>query len=93
MNFDRQIRLVFHAVVGRDDLYVPIVRPVLGLASQQLMLIYADGSLDAPRTRREALPAVRQAVEDLQNDLNQSNESRTILGHARDLIEGLGIRD
>jgi hypothetical protein len=68
MDFDRNIRMVFHAIIGNDQLKLPIVRPVLGLASQQLLLLYVYGTLDDPKTSREALPGVRRAVQEIQGE-------------------------
>ena len=69
MDFNHRVNMVFHAVVGREDFQIPILKPILGLASQQLMLIYVDGPLSNPRTTRQALPGLKQAVDELQRDL------------------------
>ena len=68
MDFDHNLRMVFHAIFGNDQFQLPIVRPVLGLASQQLLLLYVFGTLDNPRTSREALPGVRRAVQEIQGE-------------------------
>ena len=66
VGFDKQIRLTFHAMVGRNENRMPVLKDVLGGASKQIMLIHAEGSLDQPALRREAFPGVNQALQQLQ---------------------------
>jgi hypothetical protein len=66
VDFDRQIRLTFHAMVGRNENRLPVLKDVLGGASKQIMLIHAEGTLDQPSLRREAFPGVNQALQQLQ---------------------------
>ncbi len=74
MNFDRQIDLTFHSIVGRTEHQVPILRSVLGEASQQIMQIHVAGTIDNPTTRSEAFPRVSQAIQKLQADFQKSRE-------------------
>ncbi|HEX4147465.1 MAG TPA: AsmA-like C-terminal domain-containing protein, partial [Pirellulales bacterium] len=69
INFNRQLHLTFHAMVGPNRRRIPLVGDLLGGASQQIMLIHADGSLDQPALRREAFPGVNQAWQQLQAEL------------------------
>jgi hypothetical protein len=71
MSFDRQLDLTFHAMVGRDDanFQIPILRNVIGEASQQIMQIRVTGSCDEPLTRSEAFPGVNQALQALQAEM------------------------
>jgi hypothetical protein len=87
MDFDRNIRMVFHAIVGRGRLEVPILKPVLGMASKQLMLIYVHGTLDNPQTTREALPGVRRAVQGLEAELTQPPEEKSMFRKTRDWFD------
>jgi hypothetical protein len=68
MDFQSAIRLTFYTTVGRGDLELPIINQVFRGASQQLMLIHVDGTLQKPETRKEALPAVGQALEHLRGE-------------------------
>jgi len=70
MDFQKNIRLTFHAIVGRGDLDVPVIKEIVGGASSQIMLIHARGTLADPVVRREAFPAVNKALQQLQTDLN-----------------------
>ena len=84
MDFDKNLRMVFHAIIGNDQMQVPIVRPILGMASQQLMLLYVYGTLDNPQTTREALPGVRRAVQEMQTE---AEKEKNILGKTNDWIQ------
>jgi len=63
MNFESQILLTFHAVVGRAQLNLPVLRDVVGGASEQIMSIHVGGTLQDPQVRREAFPAVNKALQ------------------------------
>ena len=71
MDLDKNIRMIFHPIMGNGQQNIPLVRPVLGLAGKQLVWIYVYGTFDDPKTARQALPGVRRAVEGLQAELEQ----------------------
>ncbi|MEK6250088.1 MAG: AsmA-like C-terminal region-containing protein, partial [Planctomycetales bacterium] len=68
MDFDRNLRMIFHAILGNDQLQIPLISPLTNTVSKQLMLLYVYGTLDDPKTTREALPAVRRAVQEIQGE-------------------------
>jgi len=74
MGFDGHLDLTFHAMVGRDDssFHVPILRNLLGEASQQIMQIRVEGTCENPVTRSEAFPGVNQALQQLQAEFQGS---------------------
>ncbi len=74
MDFQQNVRMTFHAIVGRGDLDLPVLKQVLGGASQQIMLIHVTGTMQQPETRREAFPAVNKALQQLQTDLHGKPE-------------------
>ncbi|MFW5692817.1 MAG: AsmA-like C-terminal region-containing protein, partial [Thermoguttaceae bacterium] len=74
MDFHQNIRMTFHAIVGRGELGLPLLKQVVGGASQQIMLIHVAGTLQQPETRREAFPVVNKALQQLQDDLNAPPE-------------------
>jgi hypothetical protein len=76
MNFQSEIKLVFHALVGRADRGLPVVDQVLGNASQQIMQIRVDGTLQDPHMKREAFPGVNHALQQLQAERNQDPQRR-----------------
>lgn len=61
MGLDRSIRLSFYAVVGRGDAAFPLLDKVVSAASQQIMRIDVDGTLDNPTTRNWVFPNVDDA--------------------------------
>jgi hypothetical protein len=72
MDFQQSIRLTFHAIVGRGNLNIPLVKELFTGASQQIMLIHAGGTLQNPEIRKEPFPVVGQALQLLQEDLQKS---------------------
>jgi hypothetical protein len=66
LNLDRTIKLVFYTVAGHDDVRIPILDKLGAGASQQILLIHVDGTLDEPQPRRELFPTLAQALEQLQ---------------------------
>jgi len=71
MDFQSAIRMTFYTLVGREELDVPIVKQLFRGASRQLMLIHVDGTLQDPKTRQEALPAVNQALQQIREELQK----------------------
>lgn len=76
MNMRSEIKLTFHALVGRADQELPVVEQILGRASQQLMLIHVGGTLQKPEVRRQAFPGVNQAIQQLQAQRGLNAERR-----------------
>ena len=71
MDFQSAIKLTFYTLVGRGELDIPIVKDVFRGASQQLMQIHVTGTLQNPETRKEALPIVSQALQQLAEELRR----------------------
>ncbi|QDU95710.1 AsmA-like C-terminal region-containing protein [Lignipirellula cremea] len=65
MNLRREINMNFYTMVGRDDVWVPVISPALGLASQQLLLITATGTLDNPIVKRKAFPGLEETLKEI----------------------------
>ena len=61
MGIDRSIQLSFYAVVGRGDAPFPLLDKVVSAASQQIMQIHVNGTLDNPVTRNAVFPNVEEA--------------------------------
>lgn len=71
MDFQQNIRLNFHGIVGRGDVNVPIFRELFTGASRQIMSIKVTGTLQNPEMKREAFPGVNQALQNLQAERQQ----------------------
>ncbi len=65
MSLDRELSLDFYSIVGREQLWSPLVRPFLGEASRQFMQIHVDGTLSDPRTTQEVLPGLNETLQQL----------------------------
>jgi hypothetical protein len=65
MSLDRQLRLDFYSLMGKEQLWSPLVRPFLGEASRQFLLIHVDGTLSNPRTTQEMLPGLNETLQQL----------------------------
>ncbi len=71
MNLDRRINLNFYTIVGRNEFLVPLISPILGLASRQILQIHVDGTLDNPNPPvREVLPALNETLRQLFPELD-----------------------
>lgn len=79
------IRLQLHTTVGRGN--VPLLSGMLSEASQHIMLIYVDGTLDSPTTRAEAFPAAQGALQQLQAE----SERPALLPRPGAFMRALGI--
>jgi len=69
-NFDQQLNLVFHGVVGRNEFRIPFVKKFVGHASQQIMEMYVDGTLADPQVHTQAFPGINQLIQQIQTDLD-----------------------
>ena len=72
MNFDSDIRLTFRSRLGLRQLNVPLLKDILGGASEQIMLIHVSGKIQDPITKKEPFPTLTQALHQFQNDLQQT---------------------
>jgi len=90
MDLDRKIALTFHAMVGRDEIHVPVLREVMGGASRQIMQINVRGDLQHPQTEKVALPFVKEVWEQLQRELLIGPNSQTLFPQARQWMPDVG---
>lgn len=58
IGFDRRINLSFYTILGGENRWLPIVRPFVGQASQQLLQIPVTGTLDNMQWDRKVLPGL-----------------------------------
>jgi AsmA-like protein len=79
------INLELHSTVGRGT--VPLLSGLLSEASQHIMLIYVNGTLDHPTTRAEAFPTAQGALQQLQGD----GERSTLLPRPGAIMRNLGV--
>jgi hypothetical protein len=67
MDWQSNIHLNFHTVVGRGDAQIPIVREFVTGTSRGIMTLRVEGTLQKPQIRKEAFPVVNQALQELQS--------------------------
>jgi hypothetical protein len=65
MNLNRDIKLDFYTVVGREDAYFPALRPLLGMASRRFLVVKVTGNMDDPQMSREVLPGLNDTLRQL----------------------------
>lgn len=65
VGLDQSVNLTFYAMVGRDEINVPLVTPLFRGASQQILMLRAQGKLSDPDIRREHFPGVNQMLQQL----------------------------
>lgn len=70
MSLNTDLAMTFYALVGRDELDVPLIPDLFRAASQQIMLIHVDGKLADPSIRRDPFPGVNQALQQLQAEFS-----------------------
>jgi hypothetical protein len=68
MNFQGDIRLTFRTKVGRGNLNVPLLKQVMGGASEQLLLVHVGGTLQNPEISNDPFPVLNRALQQLQGD-------------------------
>ncbi len=71
MDFQSNVKLNFYTRVGQGELDLPVIRQIFRGASEQFLQIYVGGTLQNPDIRKEAFPAVNQALQQLQGSRQQ----------------------
>jgi AsmA-like C-terminal region len=66
MDFQSNVKLIFSTRVGQAELDLPLIKQIYRGASEQVLQIYVGGTLQKPEIRKEAFPAVNQALQQLQ---------------------------
>jgi hypothetical protein len=89
MDFEKNIRMTFHPVVGSEKNQIPILRSLSGMAGQQLMLLKVEGPLESPHVKREALPAVRETLDQIQGKSEEQPKGNPFLRSASGMFHSL----
>jgi len=63
MDLNRQINLNFYALVGREEMQLPIVKTILAEASRSILAIHVEGTVDQPQVIRKALPDLDETLQ------------------------------
>ncbi|NOZ40208.1 MAG: hypothetical protein GXP24_08280 [Planctomycetes bacterium] len=79
MNFDHQLNLEFHAVVGRNEIRLPFVKNIVNRVGEQTMQMSVRGTLSDPQVSTQALPGINNLIQQIQSgiDITSPNTSVT----------------
>ena len=83
MDFQQAVKLTFHAIVGRGEMQIPVLKELFTGVSRQIMLIHVDGTLQNPVTVKDPFPGVNHALQQLQGDRPAESASPGLFPHAR----------
>lgn len=64
-NMDGRISMQFYTELGNNRYQIPVIRPLLGEAGRNFMVIRVGGTIDHPETQQEIFPAVNETLEQL----------------------------
>jgi hypothetical protein len=91
----REVDLKFYPQIGRDEEQLPILRPLVGEASRQFLLIEVTGTLDRQNVTQTPFPRIDQRLAELFPELVRQGEQRPapppILSLPREALERAGL--
>jgi hypothetical protein len=62
VDLQRRLNLQFYTIMGREARWLPAIRPLLGEASRQFLLIKVQGTVEEPQMTREVLPGLNEGL-------------------------------
>lgn len=65
-NFDHQLRLDFHPVVGRDEIRLPFFKNIVKGAGRQTLQMSVTGTLSNPQVSTQPLPGINNLIKQLE---------------------------
>ncbi|MEM8945168.1 MAG: hypothetical protein AAGD11_08295 [Planctomycetota bacterium] len=65
-NFDHQLNLDFHPVVGRDEIRLPFFKNLVKGAGRQTLRMSVSGTLSDPQVSTQALPGINNLIKQLE---------------------------
>ena len=68
LNFKQQVQLVFYSTPGRGKQGIPIVNQLVHATGRQMMYITMRGSLRSPEIRKQPLPGLNMALQQMEED-------------------------
>lgn len=72
---DKTLDLTFHSILARNEFNAPMLRALVGQASQQLLTIRVGGTVNDPLVRRETLPLVGNVLRQFQQQQQGADSS------------------
>jgi hypothetical protein len=65
MNSQGEIDLKFHPLMGREERFIPLVRPIVGETGRQFLLVEVTGPLPDPQVKRTVFPQLDEQLAQL----------------------------
>ncbi len=65
IDFKRQVSLDFYALLGREEIQLPLIRKVLAEASRNILSIEVRGDIDNPQVNKKPLPELDETLQRL----------------------------
>ena len=69
MDFDQNLDLQFYTAVGRDGFRIPLLSPLLGAASQQILVIDVTGKTHNPKIKKNFFKMLNQKLKEWESTL------------------------
>jgi hypothetical protein len=85
-NFNRDLNLVFYTLIGPADLPIPLWKSFAGQVSQQGLQLKVVGKWDDPEVQRKALPALNDAFQQIQAEIQAGAATLAPSTAARDIF-------
>jgi hypothetical protein len=91
----REVDLKFYPQFGRDEMHLPFMRPFVGEASRQFLLVEVTGTLDQQHVTRTVFPRIDERLAELFPELARPDNDRAapipILDMPRQALERTGL--
>ena len=91
----REVDLKFYPQFGRDEEQLPFLRPLVGEASRQFLLIEVTGTLDRQNVTQTVFPTIDQRLAELFPELVRQRDARPavppLLSRPREALERSGL--
>lgn len=71
-NFDQQLNLAFHGVIGQNNARLRVVKNLIDRTGEQFMQMYVGGTVSNPQIHTQALPGINQLIQQIQTELDTS---------------------
>ena len=71
-DFDQNLKLAFHSVVGRNEIRLPFVKGFVNQLGQQTMQMYVDGTLSNPHAQTQPFPGINNLLQQIQADFDST---------------------
>jgi hypothetical protein len=89
-NFDQQLNLAFHGVIGQNNARLPVIKNLIDRTGEQFMQMYVDGTISNPQIHTQALPGINQLIQQIQTELDTTTPAPPVRQAAQPTFPVLG---